>query len=45
MNLGLKELDGDNEVDTAEKHEAVKNPQAENRFKKKSVAPDLEMRM
>lgn len=46
MNLGLKDPDGDNEVDTAEQHEAAKNPQTENnRFKRKSVTPDLEMTM
>ncbi|KAK3121535.1 hypothetical protein QOZ80_8BG0655600 [Eleusine coracana subsp. coracana] len=37
LNLGLKDPDGDNDGDTGE-HE-------ENRFKRKSVTPDLEMRM
>jgi len=46
LNLGLKDPDGDNEGDTAEQHEGAKNPQTENnRFKRKSVTPDLEMRM
>jgi hypothetical protein len=46
LNLGLKDPDGDNEGDTAEQHEVAKNPQTENnRFKRKSVTPDLEMRM
>jgi len=46
LNLGLKDPDGDNEGDTAEQHEVAKNPQTQNnRFKRKSVTPDLEMRM
>ncbi|RLM60653.1 uncharacterized protein C2845_PM14G09400 [Panicum miliaceum] len=46
LNLGLKDPDSDNEGDTAEQHEVAKNPQTENnRFKRKSVTPDLEMRM
>ncbi|KAL5231066.1 hypothetical protein ABZP36_029842 [Zizania latifolia] len=47
LNLGLKDPDGDNEeVDTGEEHHVEKNPQTENRLKKrKSAAPDLEMRM
>jgi hypothetical protein len=45
LNLGLKDPDGDNEVETTEKHEAANNPQTENRSKRKSVTPDLEMRM
>lgn len=46
LNLGLKDPDGDNEVDTADHREVGKNPQTENnRFKRKSVTPDLEMRM
>ncbi|KAL6640094.1 hypothetical protein ACP70R_015848 [Stipagrostis hirtigluma subsp. patula] len=45
LNLGLRDPDGENEGDTGEQHEAGKNPQTENRFKRKSVTPDLEMRM
>ncbi|KAL5222824.1 hypothetical protein ABZP36_027537 [Zizania latifolia] len=45
LNLGLKDPDNDNEVDMGEEHDLGKNPQTENRLKRKSVAPDLEMRM
>jgi hypothetical protein len=40
LNLGLKDPDGD----TGEQ-QAGDNPQIENRFKRKSITPDLEMRM
>jgi hypothetical protein len=44
LNLGLKDPDGDNDGDTGEQ-QAGDNPQIENRFKRKSITPDLEMRM
>jgi hypothetical protein len=44
LNLGLKDSDGDNDGDTGEQP-AGNNPQTENRLKRKSVTPDLEMRM
>ncbi|KAJ1268337.1 hypothetical protein BS78_07G127100 [Paspalum vaginatum] len=44
LNLGLKDPDCDN-GDTTAQHEAAKNPQTENKFKRKSITPDLEMRM
>jgi hypothetical protein len=42
--LGLKDPDGDNDIDT-EEQDAENNTHTENRLKRKSVAPDLEMRM
>uniref|UniRef100_A0A0A9DV42 Uncharacterized protein n=1 Tax=Arundo donax TaxID=35708 RepID=A0A0A9DV42_ARUDO len=45
LNLGLKDPDGDNEGDTGEQQEPAENPHTANRFKRKSVTPDLEMRM
>jgi hypothetical protein len=39
LNLGLKDPDGD-----TEEQQARNNPQTENRFKRKSVTPDLDMK-
>jgi hypothetical protein len=40
LNLGLKDPDGD-----TEEQQTRNNPQTENRFMKKFVTPDLDMRM
>uniref|UniRef100_A0A0A9HKR4 Uncharacterized protein n=1 Tax=Arundo donax TaxID=35708 RepID=A0A0A9HKR4_ARUDO len=45
LTLGLKDLDGDNEGDTGEQQETAENPHTANRFKRKSVTTDLEMRI
>ncbi|KAL6842481.1 hypothetical protein ACP4OV_027716 [Aristida adscensionis] len=45
LNLGLSDPDGDSEGGTEEQHEVARNPQAENRFKRKSATSDLDMRM